>query len=199
MKMFSMFLTALMGIGLVQAMLLVCTLPTRPTIIDINWSLQVNNTDTPWNLTVTGTIQDLFSNYSKVDPKGAAALNKSMHGDLQGRDVSSNPTTTLCNFLGDSASASRIAQGVSYLREVPGKPSNGPGPGECGRVSCSYNSAIWWCNDNLVTKVLDSFGNIADGAQQILTLCDPNYHHASVNGQQFYNDDWNVIVRGASC
>jgi len=26
-------------------------------------------------------------------------------------------------------------------------PANGPGPGACGRVSCSWNSAIYWCND----------------------------------------------------
>lgn len=40
-----------------------------------------------------------------------------------------------------------IVEGISYLRGVPGSPSNGPGPGNCGRVSCSYESAIWWCND----------------------------------------------------
>lgn len=40
-----------------------------------------------------------------------------------------------------------VNQGISYLRRTKGKPTNGPGPGNCGRVSCSFNSAIWWCND----------------------------------------------------
>lgn len=47
----------------------------------------------------------------------------------------------------DYASSSRIEEGISYLRRVPGQPHNGPGPGKCSRVSCSYDSAIWWCND----------------------------------------------------
>jgi hypothetical protein len=40
-----------------------------------------------------------------------------------------------------------IRRGIEYLRYVQGRPRNGPGPGNCGRVSCSYNAAIWWCND----------------------------------------------------
>jgi hypothetical protein len=27
------------------------------------------------------------------------------------------------------------------------QPKSRPGPGMCGRVSCSYQTAIWWCND----------------------------------------------------
>lgn len=51
-----------------------------------------------------------------------------------------------CNNY-DQALRFRIQEGISHLRGVNGKPRNGPGPGNCGRVSCSYNSAIWWCND----------------------------------------------------
>lgn len=40
-----------------------------------------------------------------------------------------------------------IQRGIDYLRHVPFQPTNGPGPGNCGRVNCSWNSAIWWCND----------------------------------------------------
>jgi hypothetical protein len=40
-----------------------------------------------------------------------------------------------------------LQDGVNYLRGLNGMPTNGPGPGACGRVSCSYASAIWWCND----------------------------------------------------
>ena len=42
---------------------------------------------------------------------------------------------------------SAIVDGLDHLYSAPGKAKDGPGPGECGRVSCSYNSAIWWCND----------------------------------------------------
>ena len=40
-----------------------------------------------------------------------------------------------------------IKIGIEYLRGVPGKPASGPGPGNCGRVSCWGESAIYWCND----------------------------------------------------
>lgn len=52
----------------------------------------------------------------------------------------------ICNNF-PKADATRVAQGVAYLRRVRGQPENSPGPETCGRVSCSYNTAIWWCND----------------------------------------------------
>lgn len=47
----------------------------------------------------------------------------------------------------DSANTSQIEEGIKYLNGIAGQPKNGPGPNNCGRVSCSYNSSIWWCND----------------------------------------------------
>ncbi|KAJ4250994.1 hypothetical protein NW762_011644 [Fusarium torreyae] len=54
-----------------------------------------------------------------------------------------------CGGPWGEASVERILDGIGYLERWPGKPKNGPGPGNCGRVSCSWNSAIWWCNDVL--------------------------------------------------
>lgn len=34
-----------------------------------------------------------------------------------------------------------------YLNDVKGNPVNSAGPGNCGRVSCGYGAAVWWCND----------------------------------------------------
>lgn len=64
-----------------------------------------------------------------------------------------------------------ISQGIDYLRGVAGRPTEGPGPGKCGRVSCSDNSAIWWCNDNRNTFSLPSFNTIADCAQVLVNTC----------------------------
>lgn len=52
-----------------------------------------------------------------------------------------------CGYGDKGADIGAIRVGVHYLRGLNGRPANGPGPGNCGRVSCSYNSAIWWCND----------------------------------------------------
>lgn len=48
---------------------------------------------------------------------------------------------------------------------------------------------------NLEEKVLDSYLAIADGAQLLVDYCSDQAHHG-VNGQQFYQDGWNVIVAG---
>lgn len=51
----------------------------------------------------------------------------------------------------DPAKAIAIWEGINHLNHVSGRPVSRPGPGVCGRVSCSYNSAIWWCNDVRIT------------------------------------------------
>ncbi|RGP62433.1 hypothetical protein FSPOR_9280 [Fusarium sporotrichioides] len=96
-----------------------------------------------------------------------------------------------------------VNDGISYLRRVKGKPKNGPGPGNCGRVSCSWNAAIWWCNDS---KELNSFGSIADGAALIRKKCyipdrGPPYpgQENRLSGQAFHHTRWNVIVREDKC
>ena len=40
-----------------------------------------------------------------------------------------------------------IDDGIKHLYGVDGKPKNGKGPNNCGRVSCSWSAAIFWCND----------------------------------------------------
>lgn len=38
-------------------------------------------------------------------------------------------------------------ENIWYLRGVKGKPVNGPGPNACGRIACSHDTAVFWCND----------------------------------------------------
>ncbi|KAI3337804.1 hypothetical protein F4824DRAFT_489063 [Ustulina deusta] len=98
------------------------------------------------------------------------------------------------------ASAFHIRQGISYLRKIHGDCTNGPGPANCGRVSCSYRSGIFFCNDNpYPTSVpCSTFG---DRAWDIVQKCYSFGHFPidSVHGQVFDTDGWNVIVAGADC
>ncbi|KAM7222982.1 hypothetical protein V8F06_001538 [Rhypophila decipiens] len=94
-----------------------------------------------------------------------------------------------------------VRDGVYYLNSVRGSPVNGPGPGNCGRVSCSWRASIWWCNDNKQSKTLGDFRDIADGASHIERHCsEVAYRPGGIpvivtSGQVFYKDHWNVIVR----
>ncbi|VBB81497.1 Putative protein of unknown function [Podospora comata] len=66
-------------------------------------------------------------------------------------DTQDDPTPSLLKCwdggVGD-ADASHITEGINYLQSVPGYCSNGAGAANCGQISCSYNSAIMWCNNN---------------------------------------------------
>ncbi|KAL2847407.1 hypothetical protein BJX68DRAFT_268275 [Aspergillus pseudodeflectus] len=94
------------------------------------------------------------------------------------------------------ASRRRIGEGISYLRRLPGTPSMGPGPGACGRVSCSHNAAIFVCNDNSGYHNLNSWNLVADGADFINSRC---ISGGDTAGQIFYHENWNVIVRRDNC
>ncbi|KAI0391577.1 hypothetical protein F5Y17DRAFT_439955 [Xylariaceae sp. FL0594] len=98
------------------------------------------------------------------------------------------------------ASVFHIQQGISYLRHIQGDCTIGPGPGNCSRVSCSYDSGIWFCNDNPgeISVPCSAFG---DKAEDIIIKCYSNAHnpHDDVYGQNFDKAGWNVIVQGDTC
>src|SRR3954468_14109313 len=48
----------------------------------------------------------------------------------------------------NSGNANALQDGINYLRGISGSCRANPGPGSCGRVSCSYNVGIFYCNDN---------------------------------------------------
>jgi hypothetical protein len=53
-------------------------------------------------------------------------------------------------FAWQRACAYQDPTGIDTIdRTSPSKerPGASPGPRRCGRVSCSWSSAIWWCND----------------------------------------------------
>lgn len=96
---------------------------------------------------LNGTVQEVVAQAVQLNPDFKLSSTKRaadagvMARELHKRDV-------ICgNF--PTANPKRILEGIAYLNSLPGgdRPTNGPGPGACGRVSCSYNSAIWWCND----------------------------------------------------
>lgn len=56
---------------------------------------------------------------------------------------------TKCLNHDSLARMTAIDEGVRHLRDLKThiKPKNGPGPNNCGRVSCSWAAGIYWCND----------------------------------------------------
>lgn len=108
---------------------------------------------------LNGTIQDVYRQLLKINRNyevefgsvdkswGASASASARTGEsfrvLENRERSS---WSDCGHF-DPAKADAVWEGINHLSHVSGVPVSIPGPGVCGRVSCSYNSAIWWCND----------------------------------------------------
>ncbi len=112
------------------------------TIQTLEWDVQV----APGRVEVlNGTIQEVFAQAVQINADfkqldvATSTPQRDMHENLK-------RTTVNCGTW-PLADKGRIIEGIAYLRGVPAAPRNGPGPGYCGRVSCSYNAAIYWCND----------------------------------------------------
>ncbi|GAM35627.1 hypothetical protein TCE0_017r04105 [Talaromyces pinophilus] len=175
-------------------------------IVDIEWEVQVTAGGPTVN--VTGTVEEVYAHLKTINPDFETEFPPIDHkNSIEARAADYSVSSYFCQGRWAGCSWSRIQQGISYLDGVPGRPSNGPGPGNCGRVSCSYNSAIYWCNDKLTRRdwgvkntyqyTLDGFYDIASGASFIGQTC--LIGTDTTSGQVFYADNWNVIVRGDSC
>ncbi|KAF7179670.1 hypothetical protein CNMCM7691_008719 [Aspergillus felis] len=172
--------------------------------VDIEWEVQVTAGGPTVN--VTGTIEEVYAHLKTLNPDFETEFPPVAHDAIEARGAAYTISGLSCQGRWAGCSWGRIQDGIRYLNGVPGRPSNGPGPGNCGRVSCSYNSAIWWCNDppggegglqNNYQYTLNSFYDIASGANYIGQNC--LIGTDTTSGQVFYTDSWNVIVRADSC
>ncbi|KAK1777634.1 hypothetical protein QBC45DRAFT_443427 [Copromyces sp. CBS 386.78] len=108
-----------------------------------------------------------------------------------------------CDLDGYPVKRKSIAEGIKYLRNgVTGSPSLGPIDFE--RVSCSHKSGIYWANLYYKHRFdLDSYGEIADGAQMILDECSTGDKYVSGEAVFTTLDDpegaWAVFVEFAHC
>ncbi|KJZ79315.1 hypothetical protein HIM_01466 [Hirsutella minnesotensis 3608] len=183
---------------------------------------------------LNGTIEEVYQELLQLNPKyeqefvsdqepqqepsSSPQTPPNSTSSIQGIDW--NVGSTVCGGKWAPASAQRIREGIRHLRRVRGRPGSQAGPARCGRVSCSYNSAIWWCNDRQQYngrqrsadqimackqdnkyKGLSSFADIADGAQLLVTRCAEwmNPEPKDFGGQAFHPSRWNVIVRSDRC
>lgn len=118
------------------------------TVMDLEWVITINSS-LP-DIIVTGTIQDVVAHLGNIYPSYVATLKEIISNKKtrdyreegatkQGATISSRQTATdyYCSIFRD-AQYDDIQAGISYLNRLNGRPSMGPGPGTCGRVSCKY-------------------------------------------------------------
>ncbi|PHH79465.1 hypothetical protein CDD80_4692 [Ophiocordyceps camponoti-rufipedis] len=100
----------------------------------------------------------------------------------------------------DPASITEIREGIAYLASLGGPPFLPKGPGSCSRVSCSWNSAIWVCNDNHDTLVIGNWPDVARSAQRIVDAClELKIDRSRVKGYSIEPGNWRVVIGHTVC
>ncbi|KAK4202035.1 hypothetical protein QBC40DRAFT_322577 [Triangularia verruculosa] len=171
------------------------------TIVPIEFELPVKPDDPNGEKVILhGTIQEVIAKMEASYP----GWNQSFLSTpvlAPSDDNLEQPSSFNCNIgFGEPVSNYRLDQGIVYLTHLSGTAKNGPGPGNCGRVSCSYGSAIYWCNEDSVEKELQWL-QIADGAHQVVVKCQVQDDKGvwKTKGQANYNTHWNVVDRRDDC
>ncbi len=177
-------------------------------IVDVEWKVEVEPGKEP--VILKGTVQEVAAKIQEINPDFHIDIAPESEPDSP--ETSANPATEVvkrwtyesyfCFGRWGGARRDAIWEGMQYLHGVKGEPRLGGGWGVCGRVSCSYNSAIYWCNDAPHERVLFGFWDIALAANEIHRQChkwDGNWGQHVTAGQYFYKEQWNVIVRGDNC
>ncbi|KAI9147220.1 hypothetical protein HJFPF1_13254 [Paramyrothecium foliicola] len=187
------------------------TPPKGYTVQDPTWEVDVIPGQPP--VVFNGTIQQVLAQLQEEYPDYAAQALERISKYLK-VDDSTTPAAAVPEALTKRdhnvcwawpwGNTDRIREGIAYLRGVGGRPRLRAGPGSCDRVSCSYKSAIWWCNDNHFEKEIGSFSDIANAAVVIINECQQfvyaqQYTGWYSSGQRFHNDLLNVIIRGDDC
>ncbi|KAH8590945.1 hypothetical protein B0O99DRAFT_691003 [Bisporella sp. PMI_857] len=103
----------------------------------------------------------------------------------------------VCNKVeGDLAISKAIYEGVRYLHKQEDQGIHcDSGPKYCNRVSCSWNSAIYVCNDNDF-GISNSCHTVAEYAKSIVDECQfhcSRFNQQCVKGQFFDTAKWNVV------
>ncbi|KAI0157469.1 hypothetical protein GGR57DRAFT_501085 [Xylariaceae sp. FL1272] len=178
-------------------------LPPNHTLSTISWTLPIVEGGEEY--TFNGTIEEVFAQVNDERAKQGLGplddpLSNSTHIEEMGvgnliQDRSLTRTECKVGLLGAAASE-KIQSGIKYLGKLKTKCRNGAGPGNCGRISCSWNSAIYWCNDKSVDSENYDCSSFAPYAQAIFDEC--SYRVGLdldlVWGQAWDTDNFRVII-----
>ncbi|KAL8329670.1 hypothetical protein RB597_005108 [Gaeumannomyces tritici] len=134
--------------------------------------------------------KDLNPSYTIFATENSTAL-EARGEALKGRQTEQ----IICDHPLERAGVDAIREGIAYLRTILGQCRADPGPWSCGRVSCSWNSAIHYCNDNS-EEHWEPCRWIGDVAEGIIRLCENN---GGVSGEARDQRRWYTVVGRGNC
>ncbi|KAM5359997.1 hypothetical protein ACJZ2D_014038 [Fusarium nematophilum] len=159
-------------------------------VAPLKWTGKVNKRGK--DVTLDGTLEEITAKARQVNPDFGFSKPEKRAG--LGR--------INCGWGGSGDAGSvAIREGVEYLESFgEGYCGLDDGPYKCARISCSYNSAIWLCNDQ-DTPLRVKCKDLAPFIHKIRDDCyTPGFGEPLTRGQIFSDDEkWNVIVGKDSC
>lgn len=165
------------------------------TIVPLDWEIEVS----PGKIaTLNGTVQEVIAQAQAINPGFALqevgpkpapeAVKLRRGGSLSRRGPLSRRGVEFCLNFGN-ADVDAILEGVDYLHRLGGSANMRAGPRVCSRVSCSWNSAIYLCNDVSALSP-KSGGGGGDG-------CEANMEGITELWPQVGHVEWGRQQRGA--
>ncbi|KAG5981221.1 hypothetical protein E4U55_003180 [Claviceps digitariae] len=180
------FLKTILFLGAVSGQALAIEAPIPGYgVADLAWDINLNHGDAPLNL--TGTIEQVQAQIKQLNPRWTPASQEKQPREAHDEEhllARAEPLKVYCSNRGEKwgfGETRRINEGIEYLHEISGTPTNGPGPGMCARNDHEYK--------------LDSYKEVASAAQAIVDKCARGYRRAVVKGQAFMPGDWNVVIK----
>ncbi|CAJ2504629.1 Uu.00g120230.m01.CDS01 [Anthostomella pinea] len=147
----------------------------------------INNTDGT-TVVVSGTVQEIRA---EMDAMGSS-VNWTMTSDSD-EDI-------FC-WVGGSGKVEGgpLQDGINYLKKHDRPCTADPGPRVCARISCSWNSAIWLCNDT-PNGISHACADLATYVEDIREECHVGVgRELLIQGQQFDTENFNVLVGKDNC
>ncbi|KAI8630389.1 hypothetical protein F5Y19DRAFT_483731 [Xylariaceae sp. FL1651] len=183
------------------------SLPEGYTVAPITWTMPIVPGGEDYAF--QGTAQEVFLQVNAARAKLGLPPNPdlTMSADNQVSSRTGNAQAarhwqnTICNVPGMNGDATvpPIKDGIKYLRGLDGNCTIGPGRGNCGQISCSWHSAIYWCNDNDY-EYSHKCSELADYGESIVDNCGVMTQWVyRVQGQAFDTENFNVMVGWGAC
>ncbi|KAI1803054.1 hypothetical protein F4811DRAFT_572357 [Daldinia bambusicola] len=165
-------------------------LPSGYSLANLTWVGKVfeNGSD----VSITGSnMQNIEAQIREINPDFSWDMKNDINSTMSVQVAKTHLTCDPNNIWW--AQVFRIEEGIEYLKNIKGICRVGPGPRVCTRISCSYKSAISWCNDNDHDITIDcALWSLY--AQDILDACQTHDASNRVRGQQFNDENWNILV-----
>ncbi|ODA82670.1 hypothetical protein RJ55_01178 [Drechmeria coniospora] len=170
-----------------------------PAVVPMEWQVQAF-VDGP-TLTLNGTVQDVERQLIAINPnyKTADFHNRTAAGRDVERRLDFSGADIICSKkLFGSVKSKGFNDAYARFNNMQGRPNLPPGPKVCSRISCSWDTALWLCNDMPGRMLLDTWNTVFKALNEIWRRCSNN-SNKGVGGQIFHRTNWNMIMTSDRC